>query len=64
MSSSVIENIESLEKKLQKCQDCLEYYPKDYLNNFGGRDICDFCISEYYAKTPPIWGSFSFFPWL
>ena len=54
MSSSVIENIESLEKKLQKCQDCLEYYPKDYLNNFGGRDICDFCISEYYAKTPPI----------
>ena len=64
MCSSIRENIDSLGNILLKCQDCLEYYPKDYLNNFGGRDICDFCISEYYAKTPPIWGSFSFFPWL
>ena len=54
MCSSIRENIDSLGNILLKCQDCLEYYPKDYLNNFGGRDICDFCISEYYAKTPSI----------
>ena len=54
MCSLIRENIDSLGNILLKCQDCLEYYPKDYLNNFGGRDICDFCISEYYAKTPSI----------
>jgi hypothetical protein len=52
MSSIVRKNIESLEKNLQKCHDCLEYYPKDYMNNFGNKNVCDFCISEYYRKTP------------
>ena len=60
MYSSVRENIESLEKNLQKCSCCHSYYPKDNMNNFRGKNICDFCITEYYAKTPPIWGSFSF----
>ena len=52
MYSSVRENIESLEKNLQKCSCCSEYYPKDYMNNFGNKNVCDFCITEYYAKTP------------
>lgn len=60
MPSTVIENIVSLEKNLQKCSCCSEYYPKDFMNYFQKKDICDFCITEYYAKTPPIWGSFSF----
>jgi len=54
MYSSVRENIESLEKNLQKCSCCHSYYPKDNMNNFRGKNICDFCITEYYAKTPPI----------
>ena len=60
MSSIVRKNIESLEKNLQKCSCCHSYYPKDNMNNFRGKNICDFCISEYYRKTPSTWGSFSF----
>ena len=59
MCSLIRENIESLEKNLQKCHDCLEYYPQDSMNDFNGINLCDFCIVEYYAKTPSIWGSFS-----
>ena len=61
MSSIVRKNIESLEKNLQKCACCSEYYPKDFMNYFQKKDICDFCITEYYAKTPPNLREFFFF---
>ena len=59
MCSLIRENIDSLGNILLKCQDCSEYYLQDSMNNFDGKNICDFCISEYYAKTPSIWGIFS-----
>ena len=58
MSSSVIENIESLEKILQKCHDCLEYYPKDYLNNFEETYVIS-VFQNITQKLPQLEGVFS-----